>query len=94
MKSHKVQLNVRVTPELLAYLKQKAPSNVSHYVEEILRKDMLEDVADDVVARLAKALVNNQDVIIKTALAKKRIPHEVFCPCILPSCPKLHYSDL
>lgn len=94
MKSHKVQLNVRVTPELLAYLKQKAPSNVSHYVEEILRKDMLDNVADDVVARLANSLANNQDFIIRTILAKKNIPHTAYCPCKLPSCPKLHYSDL
>jgi hypothetical protein len=63
MKQNKVQINTRVTPQVYAYLKEQAPSNISHYVEELIRKDMLDNIQDDVVARMKRVIIADQNFI-------------------------------
>jgi hypothetical protein len=57
MKQTKVSLTIRLTPELMAYVKQKGASNYSHFVAELIRKEALGDVTDDVVARLVQRIL-------------------------------------
>lgn len=59
MKQTKVSLTIRLTPELMAYVKQKGASNYSHFVSELIRKEALGDVTDDVVQRLIQRVVKD-----------------------------------
>lgn len=60
MNDNKVQLNIRLAPELRAYLKKRAPENMSRYVNELIRKDALDNVQDDsVVARLRHSILKD-----------------------------------
>jgi len=60
MNDNKVQLNIRLTPELRAYLKKRAPENMSRYVNELIRKDALDNMQDDnVVARLQHSILKD-----------------------------------
>lgn len=62
MSDNKVQMNTRLSPQLHAYLKQRAPANVSAYMEELVRKDALDNIEYDAVARITQQVLK-QDIL-------------------------------
>lgn len=63
MTHNKVSITIRLEPKLYEYVKQQAPDNKSRFLEELVRTHALNNIQDDVVARLGKSLLNNPDFI-------------------------------
>jgi TRAP-type uncharacterized transport system substrate-binding protein len=56
-------MTIRLDPKLYAYVKQQAPDNKSRFLEELVRKHSLDNLQDDVVARITAAIINNPEFI-------------------------------
>jgi len=61
--TNKVHLTIRLDPKLLAYIKQQAPDNMSRFVEELVRKHAADNVQDDTLARLKRAIISDNDFL-------------------------------
>jgi hypothetical protein len=60
-------MTIRLDPKLYAYIKQQAPDNRSAFMEELVRKHSLDNVQDDVVARMKQAILNDDSFIDQVA---------------------------